>query len=86
MLINDTTFLLDESLDSLKSIHETQEAMNDQTTWQAQTQVCQLMITVEYFVCIDSCRCAINYTVNMNILLPQNFCTIIIFAHGTIVN
>jgi len=35
MLINDTTFLLDESLDSLKQIHEAQEAMKNQATWNA---------------------------------------------------
>ena len=39
MLINDTTFLLDESLDGLKSIHETQEAISDQETWNAQPRV-----------------------------------------------
>ena len=39
MLINDTTFLLDESLDSLKSIHETQEAQNDLESWTAQPRV-----------------------------------------------
>ena len=39
MLINDTTFLLDESLDSLKAIHETQEAMKDTATWSSQSQV-----------------------------------------------
>lgn len=39
MLINDTTFLLDESLDALKSIHETQEAMKDETSWKSQPQV-----------------------------------------------
>lgn len=39
MLINDTTFLLDESLDSLKSIHETQEAQNDRDTWTTQPRV-----------------------------------------------
>lgn len=39
MLINDTTFLLDESLDALKAIHETQEAMKDQEQWDAQPQV-----------------------------------------------
>ncbi|XP_022173840.1 ubiquitin conjugation factor E4 B [Myzus persicae] len=33
MLINDTTFLLDESLESLKRIHEVQEQMADTTTW-----------------------------------------------------
>ena len=39
MLINDTTFLLDESLDGLKAIHETQEAMNDNDTWSTQPTV-----------------------------------------------
>lgn len=33
MLMNDTTFLLDESLESLKRIHEVQELMSDQTSW-----------------------------------------------------
>uniref|UniRef100_UPI00358E0FF2 ubiquitin conjugation factor E4 B isoform X2 n=1 Tax=Myxine glutinosa TaxID=7769 RepID=UPI00358E0FF2 len=33
MLINDTTFLLDESLDSLKRIHEIQEEMKNKDTW-----------------------------------------------------
>uniref|UniRef100_A0A023F2Z1 Ubiquitin conjugation factor E4 B n=2 Tax=Triatoma infestans TaxID=30076 RepID=A0A023F2Z1_TRIIF len=33
MLMNDTTFLLDESLESLKRIHEVQEMMADQTKW-----------------------------------------------------
>jgi len=33
MLINDTTFLLDESLESLKRIHEIQEQMADSTAW-----------------------------------------------------
>lgn len=35
MLINDTTFLLDESLDSLKSINETQQMMANTTEWEA---------------------------------------------------
>jgi len=39
MLINDTTFLLDESLDALKSIHETQEAMQNQEQWDSQPRV-----------------------------------------------
>ena len=43
MLINDTTFLLDESLDTLKAIHETQEALRDESTWQAQPQVLALL-------------------------------------------
>ncbi|CAB3376749.1 Hypothetical predicted protein [Cloeon dipterum] len=37
MLMNDTTFLLDESLESLKRIHEVQEAMDDRSTWDQQT-------------------------------------------------
>lgn len=35
MLINDTTFLLDESLDSLKSINETQQMMANVADWEA---------------------------------------------------
>lgn len=33
MLMNDTTFLLDECLEYLKRIHETQEMMMNETTW-----------------------------------------------------
>lgn len=33
MLTNDTTFLLDESLDSLKTIRELQDLMNNPTEW-----------------------------------------------------
>lgn len=33
MLMNDTTFLLDESLESLKRIHEVQELISDETNW-----------------------------------------------------
>lgn len=33
MLMNDTTFLLDESLESLKRIHEVQELMRDEANW-----------------------------------------------------
>ena len=39
MLINDTTFLLDESLDALKAIRDTQEAMKDRETWDSQPPV-----------------------------------------------
>lgn len=39
MLINDTTFLLDETLDTLKSIHKTQEAMKDPEGWSQQPKV-----------------------------------------------
>lgn len=41
MLMNDTTFLLDESLQSLKRIHELQEAMKDQESWNAQPRDAQ---------------------------------------------
>ncbi|KAB0793378.1 hypothetical protein PPYR_12998 [Photinus pyralis] len=33
MLMNDTTFLLDESLESLKRIHEVQELITDEVNW-----------------------------------------------------
>lgn len=46
MLINDITYLLDESLDALKAIHETQEAMKDKETWNSQPQVCVCLIVV----------------------------------------
>ena len=38
MLMNDTTFLLDESLESLKRIHEIQELMSDLRAWAALTR------------------------------------------------
>lgn len=38
MLMNDTTFLLDESLESLKRIHEVQELMSDLSSWSALSQ------------------------------------------------
>lgn len=38
MLMNDTTYLLDESLDSLKRIHEVQELMSDEAAFKALTQ------------------------------------------------
>ena len=41
MLMNDTTFLLDESMDTLKKIHEVQEEMADKARWSQQTQVCK---------------------------------------------
>lgn len=39
MLMNDTTFLLDESMDALKRIHEVQEEMSNTATWEQQPQV-----------------------------------------------
>lgn len=47
MLINDITFLLDESLDGLKAIHETQEAMKDKESWNSQPQVCVYLVAVK---------------------------------------
>ncbi|XP_046429762.1 ubiquitin conjugation factor E4 B [Neodiprion fabricii] len=38
MLMNDTTFLLDESLESLKRIHEVQELMSNTAAWAALPQ------------------------------------------------
>ena len=38
MLMNDTTFLLDESMDALKRIHEVQEEMADPLKWTQQTE------------------------------------------------
>ena len=37
MLMNDTTFLLDESMDALKRIHEVQEEMSNKAEWAKQT-------------------------------------------------
>ena len=39
MMMNDTTFLLDESLSALTRIHEVQEDMADPAKWAAQDQV-----------------------------------------------
>lgn len=39
MLINDTTFLLDESLNCLKSINEIQQLMKNRPKWEALTRV-----------------------------------------------
>jgi hypothetical protein len=38
-MMNDTTFLLDESLSALTRIHEVQEDMEDPAKWAAQNQV-----------------------------------------------
>lgn len=55
MLINDTTFLLDEALDSLKSIHDTQEAMADSAHWNQQSQV---IVTMTVMVMMSQlCHC-----------------------------
>ena len=46
MLMNDTTFLLDESLDTLKSIHEIQEDMEKKEEWEKQSRVRNMSISV----------------------------------------
>ena len=46
MLINDTTFLLDEALNCLKSINEIQQLMKNRPEWEALTRV-----SVDVFVC-----------------------------------
>ena len=40
MLMNDTTFLLDESLDTLKSIRELQELIENKAEWEKLPRVC----------------------------------------------
>jgi ubiquitin conjugation factor E4 B len=40
MLINDTTFMLDESLDALRRIHEYDKLKTDTIAWTALTTVC----------------------------------------------
>ena len=52
MLMNDTTFLLDESMDTLKKIHEVQEEMADKQRWSQQTQVSQLVATTFLAKCL----------------------------------
>ena len=42
MLMNDTTFLLDESMDTLKSIRELQELRENKAEWDKLTQVALL--------------------------------------------
>ena len=39
MLMNDTTFLLDESMDTLKSIRELQDLMENTTEWNRLSKV-----------------------------------------------
>lgn len=56
MLINDTTFLLDESLESLKRIHEVQEQMADTTTWDNLTDEVQQSRTRQLSADERQCR------------------------------
>ena len=43
MLMNDTTFLLDESMDTLKSIRELQDLMENTTEWNKLSKVSALV-------------------------------------------
>ncbi|XP_025422672.1 ubiquitin conjugation factor E4 B [Sipha flava] len=56
MLINDTTFLLDESLESLKRIHEVQEQMADTTAWNNLTDEVQQSRTRQLSADERQCR------------------------------
>lgn len=56
MLINDTTFLLDESLESLKRIHEIQEQMADTTAWKKLTEELKLARTRQLSADERQCR------------------------------
>lgn len=62
MLINDTTFLLDESLESLKRIHEVQEEMKNKEQWDQLPRVSDLSKgTVESSVIILARRSWLLY-------------------------
>lgn len=56
MLINDTTFLLDESLESLKRIHEVQEQMADTAAWTKLTDEVQQSRTRQLSADERQCR------------------------------
>lgn len=59
MLINDTTFLLDESLESLKRIHEVQEEMKNKEQWEQLPRVSAqpyrvLYVFTWYYMLLDN--------------------------------
>ncbi|CAG5126106.1 unnamed protein product, partial [Candidula unifasciata] len=56
MLMNDTTFLLDESLDCLKRIHEIQELMDNAAKWNALTKEQQQSKTLQLSSDERQCR------------------------------
>lgn len=53
MLINDTTFLLDESLESLKRIHEVQEEMKNKEQWEQLPRV-RSLTAFNFFAVLQS--------------------------------
>ena len=54
MLINDTTFLLDESLESLKRIHEVQEEMKNKEQWEQLPRVSGHTVLIGAFYYLPS--------------------------------
>ena len=65
MLINDTTFLLDESMDALKTIHQTQEALKDKELWNSQPRVSEC-------IPINAHHC--HYSIPIGMSLYQCYC------------
>lgn len=57
MLINDTTFLLDESLESLKRIHEVQEEMRNKEQWDQLPRVSLSMGKTRNVVIVLAAEC-----------------------------
>ncbi|XP_065842413.1 ubiquitin conjugation factor E4 B-like isoform X2 [Oscarella lobularis] len=75
MLMNDTTFLLDESLDSLKAIHETQQALQDRVSWDQQPRELQQSRYSQLQMDERQCRSYLTLatsTVNMMHYLSKN--------------
>lgn len=52
MIINDATFLLDESLESLKRIHEVQNLIENKSEW---TQMSQVNYIFKFILYLFSC-------------------------------
>eukprot|EP00118_Oscarella_pearsei_P007300 m.35145 g.35145 ORF g.35145 m.35145 type:complete len:1030 (+) comp32071_c0_seq3:19-3108(+) len=75
MLMNDTTFLLDESLDSLKSIHETQQALENRIAWNQQPRELQQSRYTQLLTDERQCRSYLTLaasTVKMMHYLSEN--------------
>lgn len=65
MLINDTTFLLDESLDTLKNIRDAQEQIEDSVSWAKLSLVCKINVIVNAMKAMITLRTCV--TINMEI-------------------
>lgn len=61
MLMNDTTFLLDESLDCLKRIHEVQDEMANTAEWNKKSPVCLYLLCQHVYAsqreAYSTCNC-----------------------------